>query len=546
MKALPSQPFTTADFSAPGGGIDFLGLRWVSLTIVGRDLIPQLNNVTQDMGVFALGAWIPWKFRQLCGDGSDYTEENYKAFREKVEVANAMTFREEAGLLRPQGAVRRQLGSTQKVTDEQKLTFKAAQRGEQNTLYAAANYGPALRALGLIQTYRSRATGGAALRIPVVSDDDDTLTIISQVDGALRTTATYNVLGSLKPVTADWQTIHELGSAGLDPAHYRAKTFKALKKSFRGKLLPTNASDPGYKRTLTARLVIETLRHAEPMSGLDIRHAWYTGRFATKRPLRIARVDLQDAARRWSCLMARQYQRFPLEVLLWCFEQALLDGMRSLDEVVVYWRRRSEAFNDQCDLKLGEFLEVSAAQHRRATESETSKQWSDHVQVDDDLFEHVSEAKGDSAVSDILHMIAGWYWRALPRVNDPAQTELMKLGGADRVSMAWFIEWLRSRSAAKMTDVVRDLFSELVFAQHMRIALARFDGKSQRLRFALSDNGIEPTRSARKDLAKLPLPWMPDRLDSLLGLLCDCDVLDADGDLFARGAVADEVIESDN
>ncbi len=100
MKALPSQPFTTADFSAPGGGIDVLGLRWVSLTIVGRDLIPQLNNVTQDMGIFALGAWIPWKFRQLCGDGSDYTEDKYKAFREKVEVANAMTFRDEAGLLR--------------------------------------------------------------------------------------------------------------------------------------------------------------------------------------------------------------------------------------------------------------------------------------------------------------------------------------------------------------------------------------------------------------------------------------------------------------
>jgi hypothetical protein len=35
---------------------------------------------------------------------------------------------------------------------------------------------------------------------------------------------------------------------------------------------------------------------------------------------------------------------------------------------------------------------------------------------------------------------------------------------------------------------------------------------------------------------------MPDRLDSLLGLLCDCDVITADGDLLSRGPAADEVM----
>ena len=32
MLTPPASPFTTADFSPQGGGIDFLGLRWVSLT----------------------------------------------------------------------------------------------------------------------------------------------------------------------------------------------------------------------------------------------------------------------------------------------------------------------------------------------------------------------------------------------------------------------------------------------------------------------------------------------------------------------------------
>ena len=118
----------------------------------------------------------------------------------------------------------------------------------------------------------------------------------------------------------------------------------------------------------------------------------------------------------------------------------------------------------------------------------------------------------------------------------------MELGGPDRIAMRWFIQWLRSRLDCSVVQVVRDFFSDLVFAQHMRIALARFDGTSQRLRFALSDNGIEATLSARKDLGKLRLPWMPDRLDSLLGLLCDCDVITADGELLSRGPAADEVI----
>ena len=219
MKALQNQPFTTADFSLQGGGIDFLGLRWVSLTIVGRDLVPELNNVTQDMGIFCLGAWIPWKFRQLCRTEKDYTEARYKVFREKVEVALSMTFRDEANLPRPVGAVRRQLGSTQKVSEPQRLSFKAAQRGDQNSMYAAANYGPALQALGLIKTYRSRAEQGASLRIPIVNDDRETTAIVLQVDEALKSVRQYELLNSLETQTVDWNAIHHLGVAGLDPAH---------------------------------------------------------------------------------------------------------------------------------------------------------------------------------------------------------------------------------------------------------------------------------------------------------------------------------------
>jgi hypothetical protein len=542
VKSIPLQPFTTADFSPQGGGIDFLGLRWVSLTIVGRDLVPQLNNVTQDMGLFALGAWIPWKFRELCRSGRDYTEPKYKAFREKVEVATSMTYRGEANLPRTHGVVRRQLGSTQKVTADQRLTFKAANRGEQNTLYAAANYGPALQALGLIQTYRSRAEGGAPLRIPVVSEDADTSEIVSAVDRSLRASRQYGLLDSLDIASANWRTIHDLGNAGLDPAIYRAKSFKNLKTSFRKKLLPPDAHELGYRRTLTARLIVDTLSNREPMSGWELRNAWYLGRYSNNRPLRISAAKLCDQARRWSCLMARQYQRFPLEVLLSCFEQALAVGSRSVDEVIRYWRRRSLTFNNICERKLSKFLHDIARSVGAANDIEKSRLWNANVSADDQRFEHIPEPLDDDAIEHALQMIAGWYWRALVRDHDPDQSELMELGGPDRIAMRWFIQWLRTRLDCTVLEVVRDFFSDLVFAQHMRVALARFDGTSQRLRFALSDNGIEPTLSARRDLGKLRLPWMPDRLDSLVGLLCDCDVLKANGELLSLGPAADDVI----
>ena len=60
----------------------------------------------------------------------------------------------------------------------------------------------------------------------------------------------------------------------------------------------------------------------------------------------------------------------------------------------------------------------------------------------------------------------------------------------------------------------------------MRIALARFDGHVQRLRFILGDRGIEPTRSALANLGKNQPSWMADRLNAFVGLLCDLSIIE--------------------
>jgi hypothetical protein len=86
----------------------------------------------------------------------------------------------------------------------------------------------------------------------------------------------------------------------------------------------------------------------------------------------------------------------------------------------------------------------------------------------------------------------------------------------------------------RLTGVLRDLFSELVFSQHVRFALVRFDGEVQRLRFTLGDEGIVPTVEVGSRLGAHPFR-MADRLRPYLDLLCDLGILtrDADGRLTA-------------
>lgn len=543
MRALPLKPFTTADFSLEGGGIDFLGLRLVNLTILGHELIPELNNVTADMGTFFLGSWIPWKFQQLCAGGRDYTEKNYRLFREKVEVALSLTLRDELHISRDLGQVRNRVGITQKNPLPGKLSFKDAKRGEQNSLFASAIYGPSLQALGLIKAYHSQARDGAkSLEIPIPGDDEDALAIMEGVDASLRKSESYRALGSLASTEFRVTDIEKLAAAGLDPARYRATAYRRLKECFRRKLLPTQRNDPGYARTRTTRLVLATLKQRNRLTSEQIRNAWYTGMFDDGKALQIKNEELADHRLRWSCFMARQFQRYSIELLLWCFEDAVKQGNRTIEAVIGYWELRSKASGLDGNMTFEHFTHACAGEELlKGEDLATSQAWNETVHASHSQFEFVEEPRGDDAIINALQMVAGWYWRMLVREQNLKVRSLLNLGsGADRMSMSWFLQWLTSRKKLPVRILLKEIFSNLIFAQHMRIALTRFDGTAQRLRFLIGDSGIEPTVSARSDLGKRALPWMPDRLDTLVGLLCDCDVLVVDNGILSRGSAAGE------
>jgi hypothetical protein len=422
------------------------------------------------------------------------------------------------------------------------LNFKNAKRTDKNSLFAAAIYGPSLRALGLIKVYHSQALNGRdSLNIPIAGEDDDTIRILEGVDESLKSSKSFPLLGTLDSPPFDWQQIRRLGERGLDPARFRGAEFRTLQSCFRRKLLPKDPDEPGYFRTLTARLLLETVNQRAKMFSTDVRIAWYTGRFDDGRPLRIKDAELANHQQRWSCFMARQYQRYVIELFLWCFEDALKQGSRSVEEVVDYWVDRSTRATSKLDGSFRKVLKACAGPLWKGDDDATSAAWNTQVHGAHDQYEFIENPQDEHAISHGLSMLAGWYWRMLSQQGDAKTTDLMRLGGSDRMSIAWFLRWLTDRRDLPIREFLTEIFSDLIFAQHMRIALARFDGSAQRLRFLLGDTGIEPTTSARADLGQLRLPWMPDRLDTLIGLLCDCDVLNLDAGHLRHGSHAADV-----
>lgn len=456
-----------------------------------------------------------------------------------MEVALSLTLRDELEIPRNCGQVRNRVGITQKNPLPGQLSFKEAKRTEQNSLYAAAIYGPSLHALGMIKTYHSQARDGAkSLDIPIPGDDEDVLAIVKGVDASLKNSGGYQALASLDSPEFKPKDLIKLAVSGLDPARYRASSYAPLKACFRRKLLPDQHDEPGFARTLTTRLMLATLSQRSRLTTDQIRNAWYTGMFDDGKRLQIRDQELGDHALRWSCLMARQYQRYAIELLLWCFEDAIKNGNRSIEAVVEYWEGRSRSAGFDGNVTFEHFAQECAGSLLKKNDLTTSQAWNEEVHAGDERFEFVDEPCNDNAVSHALRMIAGWYWRMLVRQQDGKAKSLLNLGGADRMSMSWFLQWIADRRKLPIRTLLKDIFSSLIFAQHMRIALARFDGTAQRLRFLIGDSGIEATISARSDLGERNLPWMSDRLDTLAGLLCDCDVLAEKDGAFSRGSAA--------
>jgi hypothetical protein len=97
---------------------------------------------------------------------------------------------------------------------------------------------------------------------------------------------------------------------------------------------------------------------------------------------------------------------------------------------------------------------------------------------------------------------------------------LLRHGGSERISLAYWRDFLRRCAVLSFEDFLRFIFEQHVISQHLSVAARRFDGGSQRLRITIEEEGLTPLTAS-----PLPLRVTPDRLATALSLMSDCGLI---------------------
>jgi hypothetical protein len=105
-------------------------------------------------------------------------------------------------------------------------------------------------------------------------------------------------------------------------------------------------------------------------------------------------------------------------------------------------------------------------------------------------------------------------------MDDFATKEECRRGGLDRISPFHWVQTLRKCEHMKFHEFMRYIFENLILSQHFTFAARRFDGKTQRLRIAIEEQGLVllASKPARPGLTG-------DRLATALSLMADCGLI---------------------
>lgn len=517
MAKIPEQPFAPADFSPKGGGIDYLGMRWVSMVILGGELIPEINNRTRDFGIFCLATWMPWKFRQLCeGARESFTLSNYRNFEEAVGVAISYSVDPNSDSSEKYGQPHERIGVQQKLVLPSELSFSDVERTRSTSIFAAALYGPALRYLQLVGGY-ARAADGTSTEIPLPADNETTELIAKFVDDSLSQSKNFRKLAQVCPGSFNVTELNDLADRGIHPAFYR-RAPKAARLGFLRQLLP---SDPQHGRTKTAELTIKTLELVPGLGLEELRSVWHSGLTFDGIAVDLSDERLESHRIKWSVFQTRQYQRYIVELFMKAFEDQLIE-FSLLDDVV-------SACVDPLpfeNTKLVDLIYSEAAAVSQSRDLMTvSKKWNQTVHGVHESYDWIEPDEVMDTCERGLRMLARWWIRTHVWMEDDERKEFFLLGGEDRIGIRWFHQWIANRFDQPISVFVKEVMEQLVFGQHIRVALSRFDGSSQKLRFVLGDDGIVPTKSAINKMGKSVPGWTQDRLIAFTDLLCDVGVL---------------------
>lgn len=504
------RPIFLAPLATMPGGVDYLGLRQVNLSLI-QGLMPGLNSNTNRIRPYALCCWIVYKFRELK-KGPNFSASEFTAYKEALEVLYVWSHKLRGDAMSLPG-VRSEPPGTR---GPQLLSFAAWHRVP--SFFDPVEFGPSLKAelgMGFLEAepdYYRLTRAGEALAIAF--------------DHVLKKHSAYGRLAnlSLNQATAKF-------ARDLYPIWSRGKASAKERSIFRRALYDPEAvgdESPIGLRSRTINLVLNALA-ALPNGGSteEIRASMATGFTPKRRPIPFPR-ELLATHQRWGVLQVRQAFRLGLESLFGWMEHQLLSGRAHSTESI------AGLMTDRVQVRLKHDGFESLAQMFASMEeaSNTKGLWQAGCQNQSlNLFERIVEAQ--SALADDIDAVPFAAWRIL-LLTSALTLELaakgtpihwLARGQVLRVSLLHWAEFIKKRIDEGDKLICQQVVETYLVSQHLRVATIRRQEGRQKLRIALEDEGLVSLLPRGKD-------WRPrvtsDRLSPLLELLVYSDVCDYD------------------
>lgn len=507
-------PVLVLPLEAEHGGVDFLGLRQVSLDLI-TTCTPPLTNATLHIRPYSLLCWVYWKYHDLKSrTGGTPKLPELQRFREKVELL--FTWGHLSANVR---GVPGLLSEPPLKGSRAELSFEAWGRQYRNTgLQAPVQYGPS--AAGDLGFNFLQPAGEGFFR---------TVGYGTQLAEALDTKLSKNPeYAYLIDFQKTWGTPQK--AEQLFKTWSVAKLYATERSVFREAFYDASTVDEESRRgrrSAAIQLVQTVLGSArKPLPQVDIRRkmAWLS---VEADPRRIP-VGVLQAAQTWLVLQVRQAQRLAFEAVMAWIEWQIREGNRSAEQII-------KMFCTDVEAELG--------LHADARPEQLTVQWLAGI---NSLAEYVAAAKKrpqefclfriSRELGEIVRgpskerfpavcpyalrllLLSAWLVPRMEMVEHMASH--LNDGGRERISLEFWRKRCEILKRQSIAHFAREVVETFVLSQHFAVATYRYDGGTQKLRIAVEEGGLEvlPDKEWRPEVTS-------DHLQALLSLMCECNLL---------------------
>lgn len=514
-------PFFVSPHKKESEGVDFLGLRALNLTMMGR-LIPGINNVVSMIRPFTLMSWVAWRFVQGVGSrpAQVVSTAEFETFKQKVETVYAFS---QVAAGDAQGLPGRQ----QRPPAGKVIRFQFGAFQRTGSILDAALYGPAIKELSGLSFLEQHSDA----RFYVVTPAGKKLALA--LDARLRRhlrPEQYEFISSLTQVEARRDLIDDNFPKAWGLSHPSKDEQLAFRENFFVPHKIGSASAEGRRSTLLV-YVLELLReHPQGLPVPEVRRL-----LACRYPKALARHaahrTFAHMQRYWQLLQVRQAQRLGLEALFGWVERMLWQEATSVGELVI-WALKSLKMEpgspDDARFLAAQMQQLRAAGNNvdalfaaalRAPEADL-----DLFLLSDEL-ELAVRKRPDDVVRLALRLLllAARYGELLNR--EEATRQEVDAGPKFRLPLGGWCAFVQKHESQPLSHVLQKVLGSFVVSQHLGVAAARSSDEKSRMRLSIEDRGLTSVLSGP---AKALKPRRTaDRLPSAMALMAQCGLLRA-------------------